>query len=206
MSWLAERRNMVNTPVRCPTRVLVVANRAGGLDRAARSHHNLFGVRICRRKIEEEQEGVREAARDVEIEGARSPGGRSTGDGDGGRDAEEPRLVLLGVVDELHPFLRGEEKRERGEIRRFSAGEAPSRRGREWSWRTWVVKVGPTAPSEITKIGPIHGAMFWSAGWLTPPSLPLETSPVRRRLRTVRRFIAPSLIARMAAQLASAVL
>jgi len=49
---------------------------------------------------------VGEAAGRVEVERARPPNGRRASYGNGSRDAQEPGLVLLGIVDELDELLR----------------------------------------------------------------------------------------------------
>ena len=122
-------------------------------------------------EVEEEEGRVGEAAGRVEVEGARAPNGRRASYGNCGRDAQEPGLVFLSIVDELDEL-----------VARWSWGQGNT----AWVMRmTWVENVGPTAPRRILKMDTIQGAMLRSAGWLTPPSFPLAKSPVIRRLCSI---------------------
>lgn len=57
-------------------------------------------------EVEEEEGRVDEAAGRVEVERARPPHGSRASYGNSGRDAQEPGLVFLGIVDELDELLR----------------------------------------------------------------------------------------------------
>lgn len=87
----------------------------------------------------------------------------------------------------------------------MAAGNAVQRKARQREDSlTCVVHVGPYATSDVLKKLTQKGLIALSAGCETPPSLPLDMSPVRRRERTVKRLRAPILIARIPAVAARA--